>query len=220
MTKVFELWSDWTAKDREPIDFSETHESRQPRPDALSHYWSLRYHGTFDAAKRMTPETREALSRLWMLVCGDPDRALDLFGMLDGTEGPELAVSTALAEAMTEKAGDAFEVLPVFRIWSLAQNAEILWPKFQYMHIVARRDSWDDTRMDVVQRYNRKTKAPLDSYCVEGSRRVVKGSALTGATLWRDARTLHTLCTEEIKAVFESFAHPALQFRPVDISEN
>ncbi|PYF08139.1 hypothetical protein C8J30_11477 [Rhodobacter viridis] len=140
--------------------------------------------------------------------------------MHDGTEGPELAVSAALAEAMTEKAGDAFEFLPVFRIWSLAPNAEILWPKSQYMHIVARRDSWDESRMSVFQRRDRKRNLPLDSYGIEGAERVVKASALTGATLWRDARTLHTLCTEEIKAVFESFAHPALHFRPVDISEN
>lgn len=216
--KVFELWSDWTAKDREPFGLSETTEPRQPRSDALTYYWSVRSHGTFDASKRMTPETRAALSKLWMLVTGAPDRALDLFGMIGVSEGPELAVSTALAEAMTEKAADALEFLPVPRIWSRQQKAEITWPKFHYMHVVARIDSWDASRMKVVQRRDPRSNVPLDSYSVQGSRRVVKGSALAGATIWRDAKSLHTLCTEDIKGVFEAFAHPALNFRPVEVS--
>lgn len=214
--RVFEFWTDFTHARGSGIELSEGTVRRTPRPDAQTYYWKLHTHATYDADHRMTQETRDRLSELWVLTKAGSADPMDLIGVDERRDGPDCMVSTRLAEAIAEMAGEAVEFMQVPRIWSVTEQKELTEPKYHYMNVIARHDSWDDSQTCIVESHDRKTGRPLGMYRIERSKHIVKDFDLPNFPIWRDSRTLHMMCTEVMKDLLESFDINGLRFRPVD----
>lgn len=214
--RVFALWTDFTHARGSGIELSEGTVRRTLRPDADQFYWKFQTHATYDEDRRMTQETRNRLSELWVLTKAGSADPMDLIGVDEKRDGPDCMVSTRLAEAIAEMAGDAVEFMQVPRIWSVTEQKELSEPKYHYMNVIARHDTWDDSRTRVVPIHVRKTGVFTGKYALEGAAHIVKTDDLSAFPIWRDSRTLDMMCSEDMKDLLESFDINGLRFRPVD----
>ncbi|UWQ26042.1 hypothetical protein K3553_06175 [Leisingera aquaemixtae] len=209
----YELYGDYTSEDFVSCGWSETKEKRTPRPGGYWHPVDSR----FLSDGRMHPGDRDRMTALWLRLVGNTIKPLQVIGEFSFLQGKNAAFEKDLALGTRERDPEGIDLIHQPKVWSKIANAPITHPEFYFINILRRIERWDEDETEIIG------TRPVDGYytkfAIRGGTRVLKKSAVQGAWLWRDAKTLHVLCSEEFKSFAEDIGCRGLSFGRVEVSE-
>ncbi|WP_421980208.1 imm11 family protein [Roseibium sp.] len=179
--------------------------------------WKARRQSRLHEDGRLFAEDISKYQTHWLVVNVCPLPELHIIGEFNTFRTGFPVVNQKLRDALERVNPGGFEFVEITQVWAEKQACLVPGGPFYVTNLLTERDTWDEKSTEI---YKIKHVDGHDVERIDGTKKTVRSSALHGATIWRESRTGHVLCTEPVKQQLEEAGCRGWKFRPVHISEN
>lgn len=179
--------------------------------------WKARRHSRLHEDGRLFAEDVSRFQSHWLVVNVRPLPELHVIGEFNNARTDFPVVNQNLRDALDRVNPAGFEFAEITQVWAEKQACLVPGGPFYLTNLLTERDTWDEENTEI---YKIKHVDGHDIERIDGTNKTVRSSELDGATIWRETRTGHVLCTEPVRQQLEDAGCRGWKFRPVQISEN
>ncbi|OED46797.1 hypothetical protein AB838_18090 [Rhodobacteraceae bacterium (ex Bugula neritina AB1)] len=160
-------------------------------------------------------DVRKELPKVILVVRPKVEELPDVIGQFsfNPAASPPL-LRRPLVELIQRDYPGCCEFIQAGKIWDDVFKRELDGSQYFFSNVVKTIDSWDPDLSDVRQ-LSRKDGSVYFALAGSG---VLNAEAVNGAHIWRDAKTMHVLCSEEFREKAEAVGASNMHFYRVDVS--
>ncbi|WP_040616054.1 imm11 family protein [Roseibium sp. TrichSKD4] len=185
--------------------------------DEVSDKWIPALETKLLDGKNITVESRaEYLSRWYVLNSDTLVQSYFILGDFSKLRLSFPLFSASLKKIFESVIPDGFEYIEIEKVWAEKQACPIPGGPFYLANLLVERDTWDDELTEIYP----MTRVDGTRYeSIDGTKKFVQKSKLHGATIWRECRTNHVLCTQEVKDILQKAGVQGIHFQSVRVSD-